>query len=340
MRETWFEAFLMDLGLGPGKRGSIGVVGLDEGIDALPALFDRGEGSAVQRLSFQDREPDFHLIERGGPCRREVKTNVRVAPEPAIVPGFVGVEIVEDDVDGRVRVSGDDIVHEIEELDAPPPRLVRGGDLAGCYLEGGKQGGGAVALVIVAMAGQRPAVRELEIALRSLQRLDRGLLVDTDDDRVLGRRHIEPDHVGGLGHELGIVALTPGFAPGEVDLLRAQQAPDILDFGIAERGRQQRPCPAGIALGRRLIQQRQDALVRLCRVLRLSAPLARFVEARKPLPGVANPPLRRRPGCTSNRSSNRPARNAVRCQQHDPRPLPQPVLRPRRTRQALKLGSE
>jgi hypothetical protein len=130
----------------------------------------------------------------------------------------VGVEIVEDDVDGRARVSGDDIIYEIEELDAPPTRLVRGGDL----------GGGTVALVIVAMAGQRPAVRELEIALRSLQRLDRGLLVDTDDDRVLGRRHIEPDHVGGLGHELGIVALTPGFAPGEVDLLRAKQAPDIV----------------------------------------------------------------------------------------------------------------
>ncbi len=88
MRETWFEAFLMDLGLGPGKRGGIGVVGLDEGIDMLPELFDRGEGSAVQRLSFQDLEPDFHLIEPGGPRRREVEKNVRVALEPAIVPGL------------------------------------------------------------------------------------------------------------------------------------------------------------------------------------------------------------------------------------------------------------
>jgi hypothetical protein len=32
-----------------------------------------------------------------------------------------------------------------------------------------------------------------------------------------------------------------------------------LDIDIAERGRQQRPRPAGIALGRRRIQQRQDA---------------------------------------------------------------------------------
>ena len=59
-------------------------------------------------------------------------------------------------MDGGVRVSGNDIVHEIEELDAPPARLVRGGDLAGRHLEGGEQGGGAVALVIVAMAGRRP----------------------------------------------------------------------------------------------------------------------------------------------------------------------------------------
>jgi hypothetical protein len=39
----------------------------------------------------------------------------------------VGVEIVEDDVNGRVGVSGDDIIHEVEEFDAPPTRLVRGG---------------------------------------------------------------------------------------------------------------------------------------------------------------------------------------------------------------------
>ena len=80
------------------------------------------------------------------------------------------------------------------------------------------------------------------------QRLDRGL-VDADDDGVLGRRHIEPDHVGSLGDELGIVALALGFAPGKVDLLRTQEAPDILDIDIAQRSSQQWPRPAGITLG-------------------------------------------------------------------------------------------
>ena len=92
----------------------------------------------------------------------------------------------------------------------------------------------------MAVAGQCPAVRELEIALCPLQRLDRGLLVNADDDGVLGRCHVEPDHVGGFGDERGIAALAPRFAPGEVDLLRAQETPDILDIDIVERGRQLR----------------------------------------------------------------------------------------------------
>ena len=43
--------------------------------------------------------------------------------EPAVVPGLEGIEIVEHDVDGGVRPSGDDVVHEVEELDAPPAFL-------------------------------------------------------------------------------------------------------------------------------------------------------------------------------------------------------------------------
>ena len=62
--------------------------------------------------------------------------NVRVAPEPAIVPGLVGVEIVEYDVDGGVRVSGNDTVDETEELAAPQALRGRGGELAGSYLKG------------------------------------------------------------------------------------------------------------------------------------------------------------------------------------------------------------
>src|ERR1043165_1471431 len=194
--------------------------------------------------------------------------HVRMTLEPAVVLGFVGIKVIEDDVDGGVGMGGDDIIHEVEELDAPPALLVRGRHLAGGYFEGGEQRRGTVALVIVAMSDQRSTVRKLQVSLRPLQRLDRGLFVDADDDSVLGWRHVKPDHVGSLGDELGIVALAPGFAPGKVDLSRTQEAPDMLDIDITQCGSQQRPGPAGIAFGRHLIQQRQDAFVRLRRILR------------------------------------------------------------------------
>ncbi len=43
VRETCFEALLMDFGFGPGEGLGIFVIGLDEGIDVLLELFDRGE---------------------------------------------------------------------------------------------------------------------------------------------------------------------------------------------------------------------------------------------------------------------------------------------------------
>jgi hypothetical protein len=88
--------------------------------------------------------------------------------EPAVVLGLMGLEIIEDDVDGGVRVAGDDVVHEVEELDAAATVLVRRGHLAGGHLEGGEQRRGPVALVVVAVAGKRPAVGKLQITLRPL----------------------------------------------------------------------------------------------------------------------------------------------------------------------------
>ena len=126
----------MDLGLGPNKRLGGFIVGLDERIDVLSKLFNRCKGCAAQGLAFQDREPALDLIKPGGSGRREVEMDVRVTLEPAVVLGLVGVEIVEDDVDGGIRIAGDDIVHEIKKFDPTPAILVGGRDLAGSDLEG------------------------------------------------------------------------------------------------------------------------------------------------------------------------------------------------------------
>ncbi len=237
----------MHLGFGPDEGLGVFIVGLDEMVDVLAQLGDGGERGAAQGLTFQDGEPDLDLIEPGRPGRGEVEMYVLVSREPAVVLGLVGVEVVKHDVDLLARIGDDDGVHEGGELDAPPALFVRHADLAAGHLEGSEQGQGAVALVVVAAPGQGLAVGQLEIALRPLQRLDRGLLVDADHHRILRRRQGEGDHIGGLGGERRVLTLAPELAPGQVDLVCPQEAPDLLFVHIAERPGDQWPRPAPIA---------------------------------------------------------------------------------------------
>src|ERR1700694_3899189 len=71
-------------------------------------------------------------------------------------------------------------------------------------------------------------------SLRALQRLDRRLLVDGQNQSIFGRLHVKADHRSRLGREIGIVAFAPALAPGEIDLVGAQEAPDILHIDVAE----------------------------------------------------------------------------------------------------------
>ena len=94
-------------------------------------------------------------------------------------------------------------------------------------------------------AGEGSAVRQLEVALSAFERLDRRLLVDREHYRVLRRVQVETDDIGGLGRELGVGRKAPGFTPGKVDALRAQETPDMLIANIAKLPRNERRCPAG-----------------------------------------------------------------------------------------------
>jgi hypothetical protein len=60
---------------------------------------------------------------------------------------FVGVEIVENDVEFAIREGGNDTIHESEKLDTAPPLRMRGNDLPGGTFQRCKQGGGAVPFV-------------------------------------------------------------------------------------------------------------------------------------------------------------------------------------------------
>ena len=62
-----------------------------------------------------------------------------------------------------------------------------------------------------------------------------------------------------LAANSGSVREAPGLAPGEVDPLGAQEAPDVLVADVAEVPGEQRRGPAGEARGRRPVERGQDA---------------------------------------------------------------------------------
>src|SRR5579864_8896521 len=137
-------------------------------------------------------------------------------------------------------MGGNDPVHEVEKLDPSSALVVARHHLAAGDVEGRKQRRGTMALVIMRPAAQGTPVRQLEITLGAFQCLNVRLLIDRDDQRALGRVEIKPDDLGRLRGKLGVLADAPCLAPGQVDLLRPQKAPDILLVHIAQRRGDQR----------------------------------------------------------------------------------------------------
>ena len=89
----------------------------------------------MQRLTLQDREPDLDLVQPARPFRGVVEVHVGMACKPPVVPGLVGVEVVEDDVEPLAGIGRHHLIHEGEELVAAAALLVSGLHLAGSYLE-------------------------------------------------------------------------------------------------------------------------------------------------------------------------------------------------------------
>jgi hypothetical protein len=91
------------------------VVRADEIIDRFAYVGDKA--GSLERLAAQNAKPTFNLVKPRSMGWGKVKMDVRMALEPAVVFGLVGIEIVENDVNFFfIAVSVDDALHEIQEL--------------------------------------------------------------------------------------------------------------------------------------------------------------------------------------------------------------------------------
>src|SRR5213595_966048 len=112
--------------------------------------------------------------------------------------------VVNDRVDrlslGKVRV---DVIEEADELLMPVALHIAADDGAVENVEGGEQGGCAVAFVVV---GHRPGASRLhrQSRLGAVEGLDLTLLVDRENDGVGGRVDVEADDVPELRSELRV----------------------------------------------------------------------------------------------------------------------------------------
>src|ERR1700730_14329663 len=132
---------------------------------------------------------------------------------------------------------------------------------------------------------------------------------------------IEANNIGGFGRKVRVVALTPGLPSREVNLVAAQEPPDILDVNIAQRPGQQGPGPACEPFRRRFVQQLQNPLVGGLRIDRLLARSRLVLPPFKRQVGIAMPPKADDPRLDSTFLGYRPRAAPGRRQQNYPRPL-------------------
>src|SRR5262249_5365842 len=131
----------------------------------------------------------------------------------------------------------------------------------------------------------------------------------------------EADHISGFRRELRIVALAPGLAGSQINLVFAQKAPNILNINMFQGLSQQRTRPSAIALGRRLIQQCQNAPVRRLTVNRLLARPRAISKASKAVIGIAPPPVAHDARLNIDFLRDRTRAATLRCQKDYPRSL-------------------
>ena len=211
-----------------------------------------------------------------------------------------------------------------------------GEDLAGGDVEGGEQVDGAVSLVVVG-EGAVAARAHRQRRLGAVEGLYLGLFVEAEHHSALWRVHVQPDHVGELGLEVGIGGhlehiseprAQPPLAPGLGD--------EVLAHAVTGRHLTRRPA-------RRLVRRRDrqgvghDRGDHLVGHRPLAAPTRRHRSepVRSRAPELVTPAANRvlvRPHLPSNAAH----RTAVRQSHKRPRRTHPPPRLAHRTRHALQ----
>ena len=161
---------------------------LHEGFDFAGQFLGAGERAAADGLLRDESEPALALVNPGGIDGGVMQVVSGPAGQPRLDLGMlVGGVVVDDEMDvERCGHVGVDVVQEGEEFLVAVTALTLRQYLAGGYIQGGKQGRGAVAHVFVRHP-LKVAQPHRQHRLGALQRLHQTLLIRAQHQGMIGR---------------------------------------------------------------------------------------------------------------------------------------------------------
>ena len=173
--------------------------------DCCDQVFDTPETTSANGLLGDESKPTFDLIEPGGVGRSVVDFEARSLRQPETYPGmFVGGVVVDNQMNVKTfRHSVIDPLEKLKKLLVTMTCLALRQDSAGGDIEGGKQGGGAVANVVMGYTLHVPQSHE-QHRLGPVDGLNLRLLINGEHDRMVGRVQIEPYHIAYFFNKEGV----------------------------------------------------------------------------------------------------------------------------------------
>lgn len=195
------------MAVGPVERTGVAVVESNVAHDLPSQVCDRLKDASRDHIPLYLREPQLDLIQpravRG--CEMESQSWMFLQ-ERCHGLGFVGGEVVRDDVDllsGRLAVQ--DLPEESNELGTRVPLRRLAQYLPGAGVERRVEREGSMPVILESMA-LNSSRRQRQDRIEPVERLNGGLLVDAEDHGVGGRVKVQADDISGLLLEIRIVA--------------------------------------------------------------------------------------------------------------------------------------
>jgi hypothetical protein len=220
---------------GPDEWFGMFIVAVDVFADSCDQLLHAAEGATPEAVFSQVAEEALHHIEPGAAGGSEVHMEPGMASEPALDLGmFVGGIVVHNHVDLLIfRHHVVDSAEEFQPLLVTMPIIAHRDHLSLQSIQCRKQGGCAVALVVVSHGAGAPLLHR-KAWLGSIQSLNLALLVGAKHDGVFGRVQIQAHDIFQLLDEVRIIA---ELEASHQMRLQSVGVPDAANAGFADAGR-------------------------------------------------------------------------------------------------------